>query len=69
MRNNIWDWQDLQPESGPGQSFFEFCDALEVQDGQVAGPSGFGLTEALQQWSEYWNNEYYYDSEARSVSV
>ncbi|KAF7792825.1 hypothetical protein EIP86_003925 [Pleurotus ostreatoroseus] len=61
LRNNIWDWQDLQPESGPGQSFFEFCDALEVQDGQVAGLSGFGMTTALRQWSEYWNNEYFYD--------
>ena len=58
MRSNLWDWQDLQPYLGPGQQFFEFCDALEVRDGVSAGPQGWGLDYALTAWGTYWNTTY-----------
>ncbi|KAI0938023.1 hypothetical protein AcV7_003333 [Taiwanofungus camphoratus] len=59
LRNNLWVWQDLQPDSGPGQLFFQFCDALEVKDGVSAGPQGWGLEHALQAWGSYWANTFY----------
>lgn len=60
LRNNLWDWQSLQPDSGPDQQFFQFCDALEVKDGVSAGPEGWGLKYALNAWGTYWANTYYY---------
>ena len=64
--SNLFDWQDLQPESGPGQRFYEFCDAIEVHDGQIAGPNGWGLPLAWQLWGRFWFDEYIYDGR-RSV--
>ncbi|KAJ8495770.1 hypothetical protein ONZ51_g1545 [Trametes cubensis] len=48
-------WQDLL-ESGSGTIFYEFCDALEVKDGQSAGPGGWGLDHALAAWGDYYQN-------------
>ena len=62
MRNNLWDWQSLSPDSGGG-TFFEFCDALEVKDGVNAGPNGWGLDHALTAWSSFWTGGYYADRE------
>ncbi|OBZ70209.1 putative serine protease K12H4.7 [Grifola frondosa] len=59
LRNNLWDWQSLQPYVGPGALFFNFCDALEVKDGVSAGPDGWGAEHALQAWGSYWTNTYY----------
>ncbi|KAF8914245.1 serine carboxypeptidase S28-domain-containing protein [Gymnopilus junonius] len=61
LRNNLWDWQSLQPTSGPGATFFDFCDALEVKNGQIAPASGFGLEHALQAWGSFWKNGYLSD--------
>ncbi|KAJ3558315.1 hypothetical protein NM688_g1003 [Phlebia brevispora] len=61
LRNDLFQWQDIQPYAGPGQAFFQFCDALEVKNGQVAGLSGWGLNTALQQWSTYWYDYGYGD--------
>ncbi|PPQ68264.1 hypothetical protein CVT26_006180 [Gymnopilus dilepis] len=58
LRNNLWDWQSLQPTSGPGATFFDFCDALEVKDGKVAPASGWGLDHALQAWGNFWKSGY-----------
>ncbi|OBZ65442.1 putative serine protease K12H4.7 [Grifola frondosa] len=58
LRNNLFDWQSLQPTSGPGGAFYQFCDALEVKNGVSAGASGWGLTHALQAWGSYWTNTY-----------
>lgn len=58
MRNNLWDWQSLQPNSGPGQDFFQFCDALEVKDGVSAGPEGRGLDHAIKAWGAHWKSGY-----------
>ena len=58
VRNNLWDWQSLSPTSGGGV-FFEFCDALEVENGTSAGPEGFGLDHALEAWGSFWNATYY----------
>lgn len=58
MRYNLWDWQNLQPYSGPNQQFFQFCDALEVDDGIIAPESGFGLDHALTAWGSYLTNTY-----------
>lgn len=59
MRNNLWDWQSLQTNSGPGTQFTKFCDALEVKDGEVAGEEGWGLENALASWGGYWRDTYY----------
>ncbi|TFK63556.1 hypothetical protein BDN72DRAFT_311679 [Pluteus cervinus] len=58
LRNNLWDWQSLQPSSGAGTVFFQFCDALEVKDGKNAGPEGWGLDHALSAWGAFWRNGY-----------
>jgi hypothetical protein len=31
----------------------QFCDTLEVKDGVAAGPKGYGLNYALQQWGAW----------------
>ena len=49
-------WQSLQFSSGPNTTFFNFCDALEVKDGEVAGPDGWGLEQALAGWGSYYKN-------------
>ncbi|KAG6910123.1 hypothetical protein DXG01_012882 [Tephrocybe rancida] len=59
LRNNLWDWQSLQPTTGPGGAFYKFCDALEVKDGVSASAHGWGLDHALAAWSSYFKNTYY----------
>ncbi|KAG7447549.1 uncharacterized protein BT62DRAFT_891405 [Guyanagaster necrorhizus] len=59
LRNNLWDWQSLQPTSGAGAQFFEFCDALEVKDGENAPEAGWGLDHALPAWGTYFKDDYY----------
>ncbi|GLB34086.1 putative to MEROPS serine peptidase family S28 [Lyophyllum shimeji] len=59
LRNNLWDWQLLQPISGPGAQFYKFCDALEVEDGQSAPAGGWGLEHALAAWASYFKDTYY----------
>lgn len=58
VRNNLWDWQSLDPSSDGG-IFFDFCDALEVKDGVSAGEEGWGADHAIQAWSSFWTTEYY----------
>ncbi|EAU84205.2 endoprotease [Coprinopsis cinerea okayama7 len=60
LRNNLWDWQELQPGSGPGTEFYRFCDALEVKDGVSAPAEGWGLEHALEAWGLYWRTRYYF---------
>jgi len=59
VQYNLFDWQSLQPDVGPGAMFFEFCDALEVKDGVSAGPEGWGLDNAIYSWGNFWNTTYY----------
>ncbi|TDL29923.1 peptidase S28 [Rickenella mellea] len=59
LRNNLWEWQSLQPDSGTGGAFQAFCDKLEVKNGVSAPASGWGLNTALQAWGNYWNQSYY----------
>ncbi|KAG1817240.1 serine carboxypeptidase S28-domain-containing protein [Suillus subaureus] len=59
LQYNLYDWQSLQPDVGPGAMFFEFCDALEVKDGVSAGPQGWGLDNAIYSWGNFWNTTYY----------
>ncbi|OJT07638.1 hypothetical protein TRAPUB_1498 [Trametes pubescens] len=61
LQENFLSWQALQPNSGPGGDFYEFCDALEIKNGVSAGPSGWGLDNALQAWGNYWKSKYYSD--------
>ncbi|KAK0233820.1 peptidase S28 [Armillaria fumosa] len=58
LRNNLWDWQNLQPTSGPNAQFYKFCDALEVKDGISAPTDGWGLEHALASWGAYFKGEY-----------
>ncbi|KAG1828837.1 serine carboxypeptidase S28-domain-containing protein [Suillus variegatus] len=59
LQYNLFDWQSLQPDVGPGAMFFDFCDALEVKDGVSAGPEGWGLENAIYSWGNFWNTTYY----------
>ncbi|PIL26625.1 hypothetical protein GSI_11291 [Ganoderma sinense ZZ0214-1] len=59
LRLNLFTWQALQPDSGPNQAFYQFCDALEVQNGVSASETGWGLDYALQAWGAYWNSTFY----------
>ena len=65
----MWDWQSLQPTSGPGAVFFDFCDALEVKDGVSADANGWGLEHALPAWGAFWNSTYYALSESCFLKV
>lgn len=67
VRNNLWTWQSLQPTTGAGSAFYEFCDALEVKNGETAGASGWGLQYALTAWGTYWNQTYY--NQCKQVSI
>ncbi|KAJ3970306.1 serine carboxypeptidase S28-domain-containing protein [Lentinula raphanica] len=58
VRSNLWDWQDMQPTTGPGAAFYNFCDALEVKNGIVAPAEGWGLDHALTAWGTYWKDSY-----------
>ncbi|PFH52555.1 hypothetical protein AMATHDRAFT_1958 [Amanita thiersii Skay4041] len=58
LRNNLWDWQSLQPTSGSNSLFFKFCDALEVKNGVPAPESGWGLDNALTAWGSYFKKTY-----------
>lgn len=61
VRNNLWDWQSLSPDSGPGAQFFNFCDALEVDNktGAIANETGWGQEHAVQAWGDYFRETYY----------
>lgn len=60
LRNNLWDWQSLQPTSGNGTVFFEFCDALETDWwGYPAPEEGYGLDWALNAWGNFWTVQGY----------
>ncbi|KAJ3878386.1 peptidase S28 [Lentinula edodes] len=58
VRSNLWDWQDMQPTTGPGAAFYQFCDALEVKEGISASMDGWGLEHALAAWGAYWKESY-----------
>ncbi|KAI9446834.1 peptidase S28 [Lactarius indigo] len=45
-------WQSLSPASGGG-GFYDFCDALEVDNGISAPECGWGLGHALTAWANY----------------
>ncbi|KAI0047352.1 peptidase S28 [Auriscalpium vulgare] len=57
LRNNLWDWQSLSPDSDGGE-FFVFCDALEVKNGVSAPASGWGLDHALNAWGNFFADTY-----------
>ena len=57
---NLFDWQKLQPNGGPGAIFFEFCDALGVKEGANAPPTGWGLEHAINAWGSFWKDIYYF---------
>ena len=54
VRNNLWSWQSLQPDTGPDAIFFQFCDALEVKNGFSAPASGWGTEYALPAWGNFF---------------
>ncbi|KAF7775751.1 hypothetical protein Agabi119p4_4144 [Agaricus bisporus var. burnettii] len=67
LRNNLWDWQSLQPTS-QNSLFYEFCDALEVKDGVSASAEGWGLEHALQAWGNFWTEGGYLQRLCRNNS-
>lgn len=54
----VSDWQTLDVDSPRGSGFFEFCDALEVQGGEVAPASGWGARTAIEAWARYYRTTY-----------
>lgn len=56
--NIVFDWQSLQPYTGPNATFFQSCDALEVKNGVNAPASGWGLAHALPAFGSYFKNIY-----------
>ncbi|GJE86471.1 serine carboxypeptidase S28 [Phanerochaete sordida] len=58
LRNNLWDWQSLEPSTGPNATFYQFCDALEVKNGVSAPSSGWGVDHALSAWGGFWQDGY-----------
>ncbi|KAA1473365.1 hypothetical protein DENSPDRAFT_839826 [Dentipellis sp. KUC8613] len=58
LRNNLWDWQELNPYSGQDSKFYKFCDALEVKDGKAAPAGGWGVDHAVSAWGSYFKNTY-----------
>ncbi|EED78379.1 predicted protein [Postia placenta Mad-698-R] len=58
LTNPLAAWQNLQPDGGSDQPFFQFCDALEVKDGVNASAEGWGLDYALQAWGSWWQDVY-----------
>ena len=65
VQQNLFSRQSLQPDSGPNQAFYQFCNALEVKNGVNAPASGWGLDYALQAWGSYWTSTYYKQSKLR----
>lgn len=59
VQYNLFDWQSLQPFTGAGSMFYDFCDALEVKDGVNAPATGWGLENAIYSWGSFWNTTYY----------
>ncbi|TFY66062.1 hypothetical protein EVG20_g5021 [Dentipellis fragilis] len=58
LRNNLWDWQKLNPYSGQDAAFYQFCDALEVKNGKRAPAAGWGVDYAVKAWGSYFKNTY-----------
>ena len=56
VRNNLWDWE--WQEYYQNRALDAFCDALEVKNGQVAGPNGWGVDHALKAWGKVWTDGY-----------
>lgn len=50
LRWDLWTWQDMQPNTGAGATFYQFCDALEVKGNVTASETGWGLENALGAW-------------------
>ncbi|PBK81559.1 hypothetical protein ARMGADRAFT_948001, partial [Armillaria gallica] len=56
LRWDLWTWQDMQPNTGAGAAFYQFCDALEVKGDVVASAEGWGLDNALKAWGSHFTN-------------
>ncbi|KAK0220796.1 serine carboxypeptidase S28-domain-containing protein [Armillaria nabsnona] len=54
LRWDLWTWQDMQPNTGAGAAFYQFCDALEVKGDVVAAAEGWGLDNALKAWGSHF---------------
>lgn len=48
----------MQPSTGPGARFYQFCDALEVNNGEVASEEGWGVDVALPAWGAFFKDIY-----------
>ncbi|RXW25473.1 hypothetical protein EST38_g449 [Candolleomyces aberdarensis] len=59
LRNNLWDWQRLQPNTGSLSIFHRFCDQIEMKSGVPGPEEGWGLDHALVAWGKFWRREYY----------
>ncbi|KAG7441696.1 peptidase S28 [Guyanagaster necrorhizus] len=69
LRWDLWTWQDLQPNTGPGAAFYQFCDALEVKDGVSAPESGWGVDNALSAWANWFAVNYEAETDCASLGV
>ena len=58
MRIIFYYWQQGSIISR-ANSIYEFCDALEVDNGKVAPATGWGLEHALEAWGNFWKKTFY----------
>lgn len=56
LRWDLWTWQDMQPNTGAGAAFYQFCDTLEVKGDVVASADGWGLDNALKAWGLHFTS-------------
>ncbi|KAF4615694.1 hypothetical protein D9613_012558 [Agrocybe pediades] len=54
MRAPMEEWQNLAVSTNRLSLFYDFCDALEVQNGRIAPANGWGLDIARQAWAKYY---------------
>ncbi len=58
----------MQPNTGAGAAFYQFCDALEVKGDVVASAEGWGLDNALKAWGSHFTDTASISSEKLGLS-
>lgn len=60
LRNNLWDWQQLQPLSSSSGIFFRFCSQLDARVGVPVPADGqWTVDHTILAWGRFWRREYY----------
>ena len=65
VRNIMWYWRRLEND----RTFYSFCDALEVKNGEAAGLHGWGVDHALAAWGKFWKEGFLQKSKSILLPV